>query len=238
MPSLHEQQRALHAAIVADRLPAGAGAREGVYRHAYRSRLAGALRTNYPVLASAVGDEVFEVVANAYARARPSRHFSIRWHGADLAAALPHPPSQDLARMEWALGVAFDAPDAAAFTEAEIARLPVESWSAIGLALHPSLQVIEMAFDVEPLWERVRAQGSGPSPPPVEHAHALFVWRRQLEAHWRTASLEEARALCLLHAHGSLEALCETLGDDGAQQAGAWFAGWVREEMLVAAGAA
>src|SRR5689334_22511223 len=88
MRSLAEEQRLLQRAIAGEgrRVPALAPhARLEVYRHAYGARLARALRSNYPALAKALGDEEFERVARAYVRACPSSHYSIRWHGAGLA---------------------------------------------------------------------------------------------------------------------------------------------------------
>ncbi|HSN20698.1 MAG TPA: putative DNA-binding domain-containing protein, partial [Usitatibacter sp.] len=115
MPSLHDAQRALQRAILADAPVAegmlSAGSRPGIYRHAYRARLAGALAANYPALAAALGAAAFRELAERYARMHPSRRYSIRWHGDRLAEALDDERLADLARMEWALGIAFDAPD-------------------------------------------------------------------------------------------------------------------------------
>ena len=89
MPSLRDQQAMLQGAILAPEENAPIlsrlhSPRIAVYRHGYRARLAGALRQNDPALARVMGDEAFETIAGEYARAFPSRTFSIRWHGADL----------------------------------------------------------------------------------------------------------------------------------------------------------
>ncbi|HXZ48069.1 MAG TPA: DNA-binding domain-containing protein [Usitatibacter sp.] len=237
MPSLREQQRLLQLAILAEERFAPQLAREesprlGVYRHGYRARLAGALRENYPALARAMGDEEFERVANDYARAHPSRHYSIRWHGHALAAFLAEGALADLARMEWALGIAFDAHDATSADAHWLARVPVDRWGELPLGLHPSVSVVPMRWAVEAGWQALRESEAGDVPPPREHPHVLLVWRKALEAHWRIATDAEGRALLGLRAGGTLQRACEASGEE-AGRVGEWFAGWVREGMLV-----
>ncbi len=238
MPSLLDEQRALQAAILAQEeyaplLERSFSPRLAIYRHAYRARLAGALRLNYPMLATLVGPEAFDRIAQDYAQANPSRNFSIRWHGADLATTLPDGPLAHLARMEWALAAAFDAADGPALEKDGLARVPVDEWPDLPLGLHPSVRVVSMGWAVEAQWEALRDEVALP-PPPEANAHALLAWRKQLQAHWRIASLEEGRALLALSARGTLQRVCETLGEEDAAQVGAWFATWVHEGMLVA----
>jgi hypothetical protein len=242
MRSLLEAQRAMQRAILTDDSDAppiapGALPRIGIYRYAYRARLANALRANYPALARMIGEEEFRTLAVAYARAHPSRHFSIRWHGHALAEHLPAGPLADLARMEWAIAEAFDAPDAAALDAERLAGVPVERWADLPLALHPSVEVLALQWAVEGPWERLRHDGDV-GPQEIERRqHALVVWRKNLDAHWRSSAAEEARALLALDAGGSLQHACEALGDEGAGEVGAWFAGWVREGLLTTASA-
>ena len=243
MPSLRDQQGALQAAILAVEeyaplLSKHHSPRLAIYRHAYRARLAGALRLNYPVLARTLGDAAFELVANDYARASPSRHFSIRWHGAGLHRILPDPALADLARMEWALGVAFDAADAAPLDGEFLARIPVAEWPGLRLGLHPSVSVLSMGWAVEGQWEAMRDDTVAAPEAPRAHAHALLVWRKDLRAHWRIASVAEGAALIALGARGTLQETCEALAEDDAVAIGAWFAGWTQGAMLVALGGA
>ena len=240
MPSLRDQQELLQAAILAVEENAPIVSRQrsprlAIYRHAYRARLAGALALNYPVLARVLGDAAFERLAEDYARAVPSRHFSIRWHGAELYRFLTDPALVDLARMEWALGTAFDAADAGPLDAGSLARIPVAEWPGLRLALHPSVSVLAMQWAVEAQWESMRAEDAHAAPAaPQAHAHALLVWRKDLQAHWRIASAAEGAALLALGARGTLQETCEALGEDDAPAVGAWFAGWIAEGMLMA----
>ncbi len=235
MRSLASEQRLLQRAILGQgrREPAlTPSSRLGVYRHAYPARLAGALRSNYPALARVLGDEEFERVAHAHGRARPSSHYSIRWHGAGLAERLPAPLA-DLARMEWALGLAFDARDAEPLTAERLAEVPVERWSTLPLGMHPSVSVLELQWAIEPHWQAMRGDAEVETAAPKRHDHALLAWRKALDACWRSCPLEEGRALVALHRRGSLAGACEEAGADQEHEIGAWFAGWVREGMLV-----
>lgn len=245
MRSLLEAQRAMQRAILTDDPDAPPLARErlpriGIYRYAYHARLANALRANYPALARLMGDEAFRTLAAGYARAHPSRHFSIRWHGHALAEYLPAGALADLARMEWAIAEAFDAPDGAVLDADRLAGVAVERWAELPLVLHPSAQVLALEWAVEGPWERLRHDGAA-NPREIENPrdierrpHALVVWRKRLDAHWRSAGADEARALLALDAGGSLQHACEAVGDEGADRVGAWFAGWVREGLLAA----
>ena len=240
MPSLRDQQGMLQAAILADEENAPILSRQhsprlAIYRHAYRARLAGALALNYPVLARVLGDEAFQRLAGEYAHAWPSRHFSIRWHGVELHRFLADPALADLARMEWALGAAFDATDAAPLDAGFLAQFPVAEWPGLRLALHPSVSVLPMRWAIEAQWQAMREDDVCAVPAaPQAHVHTLLAWRKDLQAHWRIASVAEGSALLALGARGTLQETCEALGEDDAADVGAWFAGWIHEGMLVA----
>ncbi len=135
--------------------------------------------------------------------------------------------------MEWALGLAFDARDAEPLTAGRLAAMPVERWSRLPIALHPSVSVLELQWAIEPHWQATRGNGEAQTAAPQRHEHALLAWRKGLEACWRSCSLVEGRALLALHRHGSLAGACEEAGAEREQEIGAWFAGWVREGMLV-----
>ena len=234
MPSLRDSYAALQAAILAPENPAWSGdpVRLGVYRNAYWSRLAGVLRVNYPVLAKMFEEDEFDSLAYEYATQYPSKSYSIRWHGRYLDRVIEDPGLAELARMEWALGTAFDAADARRVDMAYLQQHSVEAWSELPLGLHPSVQVLDMAYNIEAQWEAVkRDEAPGPFQP---KAHALLVWRKELQAHWRIASVEEGAALRALAKEGTLQAACEAVPEEVAGEVGTWFAIWVQEGMLAA----
>jgi hypothetical protein len=221
MPSLRDLQEEMRRHIVSPaRLP---DAGREVYRYAYGARLAGALASNYPVLAQRCGEGEFSELARAYIARYPSSHYNIRWYGAHLWRVLGGSYA-DLARMEWALGLAFDARDASPLSWSGLNALPVESWSELAIALHPSTHVLNLSWSAEKLWQGVEE--------PWPYVHDLLVWRKDLQAQWRIAGKDEALALRALRRFGTLQRACEALPETAAAQVGTWFAGWVQEGML------
>ncbi len=88
----------------------------GIYRNAYTLRLIKILRGDFDRLRRLVGDANFDRLAGAYLAANPSTSFSVRWVGAGLPEFLVthetgrrHPELVQLARLEWAQIMAFDA---------------------------------------------------------------------------------------------------------------------------------
>ena len=231
---LRERQQSLQAAIVAEGAAAGdAFPARGLatYRHAYRARLAGALRQGYPRLAAALGRTAFRALADRYAHEIPSRHYSIRWHGGALASRL-RGAEADLARMEWALGLAFDAADAPAVDAAAVEGMDAQALFELPLRLHPSTQVLSMSHAVGPWWSSLAAGGDRDARRVARRRHAMIAWRQDLEVKWRTATVEEGEALVALHDAGSLAGACGVLPESRLQPLGAWLACWLAEGLL------
>jgi hypothetical protein len=251
--SLADQQRAfaalLHAARPAAdtpllRSPAGQPTRVDIYHHAYRARLIDALRSNFPVLHRVLGDEGFADVALAYLADHPSRRPSIRWFGdalpawlADHPAALPHAALADLAAMEWALGLSFDAADAAPIAFAELAALPPARWPAVRFAAHPSVAMLDLAWAVEPIWQALTRDENASSEAPKPLDHRLLVWREDLATRWRSVEADEAQTLTACLVGEPFAALCEQAAAVHGDGAAAWVAGalrrWVDDGLLV-----
>ena len=225
MRSLRDLQEEMRDRILSPKRLLDAG--QDVYRHAYGARLAGALASNYPVLAQRCGGPEFASLARKYIARYPSSHYNIRWYGAYLWRLLGGSHA-NLARMEWALGLAFDARNEAPLTPSRLNDFPVEAWADLQIALHPSTHVLYMSWSAEKLWQGIAE--------PQPHIHDLFVWRKDLQAQWRVAGEDEALALRALRRYGTLQGACEVLTEGAAAQVGAWFAGWVQEEMLVLRG--
>jgi hypothetical protein len=251
--SLLAQQQAFAALLDADgpavdptllRANAGHPARLDVYHHAYRARLVEALRSNYPVLNRVLGDEAFRELALGYLVDHPSRRPSIRWFGDKLPAwaalhpqALPHPSLVDLAAMEWALGLSFDAADVAPLTFDELAALPAEDWPEARFAAHPSVTLLALRWAVEPTWRALTDDENASSAEPHEHAHTLLVWRQGLDTQWRSLDPEEARALAGCLGGEAFATLCEGAFATRGDAAPAWVASalrrWVDDGLLV-----
>lgn len=244
--SLAAQQRefaaALRAADVSDALGTllrptlqGIPARFDIYRNAYRSRLEAALKENYPVLFQVLGDEGFSELASAFLKNCPSRKPSIRWFGEELAdfvqqypEHLPHPALADLIRMEWALSIAFDSADAIPLVVEDLLGVAPETWPELRFSPHPSLQLLQLNWNIEPLWSAISADAESETEPPVESPHHLLVWRLDQQTQWRSSEECEARLLSACIEGEPFSRLCELATLDAGENAAAIAAGYLR----------
>lgn len=194
--------------------------RLAIYSEAYRLRLTDALAQNYPRLQQWLGAEVFDGIAHDYIRSHPSTRSSVRWFGdrlAELLAGHPACASQpwiaELARWEWAIASAFDAPDAEPVDERTIAAVAPEQWPAMRFALHGSTQLMLLHTNAAHIF---RALGESAVPPGGEsHEVPLqwLIWRARLVPRYRAIEADEASALRTVLAAGTFEQVCEALTD-------------------------
>lgn len=103
--------------------PAEAARRFAVYRNNVAVSLGQALGRRFPVIQRRVGDEFFAALARAYLAADPPRSPVLMEWGAGFADFLAGfrplagwPFMADVARIEWARGLAFHAADAPPWT--------------------------------------------------------------------------------------------------------------------------
>ena len=206
-----------------------------LYRHAYRIRLSAALGENYPLLQRVLGDEAFAALADGFITARPSRHPSIRWFGAELAdylaqdaTRLPHPALLDLARMEWALGTAFDGLDGPLLRVDDLLQIPPSAWPDLCFEPHPTLKLLPLQWSVEPLWTTLSQDPDGEAEPPVPLTHHLLVWRQETRTQWRSLGEEEAALLKACSDGRPFAEWCAAAEQQHGEQAAAVVAGYLR----------
>ncbi|GAA6142924.1 DNA-binding domain-containing protein [Hydrogenophaga sp. 5NK40-0174] len=260
---LREQQKAL-AALLTRKASATLGllaqpssghpVRLDVYQHAYTARLVEALRANYPALHGALGDERFASLALAYLNDHPSQRPSIRCFGHRLcewlahpanAGHLPHPAILDLARMEWAMSLAFDAEDVQALSFDDVASTPAAHWPDLRFALAPSVQLLTLQWAVEPVWHTLTADESAlehqeATSEPQALTHTLLVWRKGLATQWRSVDNDEALLLGACAGGTPFGAWCEqACAQQKGEEAALWVAQalrrWVDDGLLVEA---
>ncbi len=219
--------------------PQGLSARLSIYGSAYRQRLGEALKENYPILALVLGDDAFADLAAGYLQHYPSRKPSIRWFGDALEQyidtepdAVPHPALHDLIRMEWALGSAFDGEDAEPLQVADFVQLPAEAWSSLRFDLHPTLRLLALSWNVEPLWAALTADPQADTDAPEAFAHHLLIWRKEHQTQWRSVEPVEAHLLNAVQNGHTFGDLCELTHDFGtadcANDAATAVAGYLR----------
>lgn len=204
---------------------ADADERVGVYVYAYAARLVEAMGNDYLTLRFAAGDESFEQICRDYVMATPSIHRNVRWYGRGLAeflrAAAPWkdtPAFAEIAALDWAIGLSFDAADEACIIQADIAAIPFERWGEMILRLPQHVQRETFAWNVG---EVRRARDHAQSCPRLQRLDFAQTWiisRKDLEVHYRALEADEAAALDAIATGRPFEAMCEALCDWHAQE--------------------
>ena len=213
---LGRQKRVVREVQCASR--SGAVARMDVYARAYELRLLEVLRADFPALHVLAGDNVFEAVGRAYIHAHPSDSPNARWFGRRLDTFLARSNSfpqadamAEMARFEWAVGLAFDAPDQAALSLEQLATVSAERFSPATFLVHPSVQLLSLIWNVPAFWKAVESKVD---PSPVAAARApvqWVVWRPELTTYFRSLERDEKLALDAVVEGKSFASVCESL---------------------------
>lgn len=133
-----------------------------IYSGMYRLRMIEALEADYPALQAAVGHHTFHELVMEYARAYPSKHYSLNFFGDRMPEFLASAKAQprlkklglknlaflaDVARIEQALTVVFDLPESPRLDAGALAKLPPEAWADARIELIRPLQLHALAHD-------------------------------------------------------------------------------------------
>jgi hypothetical protein len=247
------QRQVMHALRATDAPPADwiagddaqATRRLHIYRHAYRARLAQVLADNFPMLARLVGDEWWRRLAGAYLDAHPAHRYSIRWFGEHLpewleTAALFDcgPALADLARLEWALGLVFDAHDDTPLSSEALARMPPAQWPDVRFRFGRSLARLSLRHRIGPTFHALQTNVEN-VPAPEAGAGEWLVWRKGRRPHFRSVDSEESMLLDLASQGEPFSVWCEAvaarseLGDAAARAVG-YLLRWFGEGIVIA----
>ncbi|HUB92256.1 MAG TPA: DNA-binding domain-containing protein [Dyella sp.] len=227
MTSLQALQQQMLQAVLAENPPAlsiirdngiaDARSRLAVYQHGYRVRLRDALQAEFTGLRSMAGRR-FGAMLDKYIAAHPSEHYNIRWYGAGLAAFLGYahpwrdqPQFADMARLDWAISVAFDAADETHANVADLSTVPPDAWPALRLSLQQNLHVLDCRCNADAF--RRAADHARPRPRlrHFEQARQILVWRKDTTVHYRRLDEDEWQVLGAAIRGESFAALCAGL---------------------------
>ena len=233
------------AAAVRDTKKADRATLLDVYRDGYALRLIEVLTNDYPGLMAMAGPADFDLLARAYIVAHPSRTASVRWFGRHLADFMARtapysnsPAAIEMARFEWLLGEAFDAPDHEPVTASALMALPPDAWETLQFTALPSLRRSTFAFDVPQAWQRRDEVEDGNLN--VERAAApvpWMIWRPEHVSQFRSLEIDEAAILDALVDGRPFPELCDALvthvgEDQAAARAAGLLRAWVEEGMI------
>ncbi|MCC7274567.1 MAG: putative DNA-binding domain-containing protein [Alphaproteobacteria bacterium] len=133
--------------------------RFAVYRNNVVAGLATALATRFPAVETIVGSEFFAAMAGVFVRRHPPRSPVMHEYGDAFPGFIEtFPPAAgltflpDVARLEWARGVAYHAADTAPIDPGVLTRLAPDALPGLRIALHPSLAAIASDHPIRTIW--------------------------------------------------------------------------------------
>jgi putative DNA-binding protein len=189
------------ASVIAPSRNLTAEERLSIYANAYYARLLECLADTFPVLARALGGEVFQSFAFEYLQQYPSRSYTLDRLGEDFprfldetrpdreaadpaVGAEPGEPAWpdfliDLARLEWAIAKVFDGPGVEGeplLAPADLEVLGPERFAVARLTPVPCLRLFAFRSPVNAYYSAARGAGEGeevPLPEPAPEHVAL-----------------------------------------------------------------
>ena len=217
-----------------------------IYRNAYRTVLVDALRATFPRTVGYVGESSFRAAAAHHLITVPPTSWSLDHAGKHFDRTLRdlfahNSEVAELAALEWAMHSVFVARDVEPLHAGGFARATADfderDWSDLRLDLVPH-EAVPCEVDLLAWWKT-------PDHAPRELADpkTAFVWRERERPVFVLVDLLEARALALVEAGASFEALCEMLmdampDDEAAALAGTFLANWLGRGWVAGTSAA
>lgn len=149
--------RALAGAIVGDTIAAEARLR--VYRHHVRHSLTAVLAATFPTVRALVGAEFFAGLSRAFLERDLPRQPVLSEYGAGFADFIAGfeptrglPYLADMARLDWALNVAFHSEPGATLDAAALGAIAPERLPSLRLTLAQGVQLLSSSFPLDRIW--------------------------------------------------------------------------------------
>ena len=190
-----------------------------VYRRGYGLRLVEALANDFPGLRQLLGEEEFANVAQGYLAAHPSRHPSLRWLGACLPDFLTTHACAlfaGMAQFDWAIALAFDAPDQPTASLPDLLSLPAEAWETFGLRFADCVSDVPADTSIAAL-RHALLRHEFDLPSATGQDISWLVWREGEEVQYRPMPEDERQAFRHMRAGGSFSDMCGLLASACAE---------------------
>lgn len=205
------ERRDLAALVAGDSI--AAEARLCVYRHHVFHSLTAALAATFPTVQALVGADFFRQLARAFVADNLPTQPVLAEYGADLPAfiatwqpARDLPYLADVARLDWLLNLAYQAPAQPGLDAAQLAAIPANRLPSLSLSLAPGAAVLRSAYPIDRIW-----RASQPNAAPEETVDlsagpsCLLALRGADDAGFVSLSLGEAAFLAAIGDAGTLE---------------------------------
>jgi len=216
--------------------------RVAIYADAHYARLLGVLQEDYAALRVLAGEAGFDRIARGYLADHPPRAFTLSLLGDALPDWIAAQRSlarrallADVARLERAMTVVFDAPRESVLSPGDLAALPPETWVDPKPRLIGALELLAFGHRANAI---VRATRHGEALPELGRARThTLVWRKD-HVVWRQ-DLEPAAyaVLAQLKAGASLAvavSAAERAPDARNLEArvASWFSSWAQDGLF------
>lgn len=221
--------------------------RLGAYVGGYPVRIHDALCEAFPALRHVVGQRAFGELAERYRPVVPAGGYSLADVGGNLAEfvsrddlGMRFPFAADLAGLEWAVRRAFHATLAPPLDPTPLASWGPDQWSRAALGFQPGVAVIASRWPILDVWHARETPVEEIDVDLVDRSQNAVVHRSGDRVVCRTAAAGEEVVLASLLDGAMLGETMERLeapvADDTAIEAGdvmGWFAGWMRDGLIV-----
>jgi hypothetical protein len=200
----------LMAAVAGDTIPAAA--RLSVYRHHVFESLGTALAATFPTVQALVGADFFRGLARAFVGHALPVQPVLTEYGADFPAfidgyeaARDLPYLADVARLDWALNLAFHARSGDRLQAADLSAVAAERLPSISIALAAGAVLVSSRYPLDRIWETSQPGAANETVDLNSGAANLLVLRRPDDAAFVSLSAGEAAFTAALTAGLSLE---------------------------------
>lgn len=205
-----------------------------IYADMFIGRQVDSLREDFPKLTALLDDD-FDILAEAYLREHPSRHHSLARLGEQLPRFLgtrgvERVDAGELAALEWARSEVFDEAEAESISSEGLRSLTPDRV----LTFIPALRALHPAHEVARVWQCLEDGQSVPRP--VRCPNTVIVWRKHYDVFHVRLNGDEAEAFARAAAGQPLASICEAFADQAepAEAAfraiGSWCAeGWLTQ---------
>jgi len=200
----------LVAAVAGDTIPAAA--RLSVYRHHVFESLGTALAATFPTVQALVGTDFFRGLARAFVGHALPVQPVLTEYGAEFpafvagyAAARDLPYLADVARLDWALNLAFHAPLGGRLKPEDLSALPMERLPSMSIALAAGAVLVSSRYPLDRIWETSQPGAANETVDLNSGAANLLVLRRLDDAAFVGLSEGEAAFVATLAEGMSLE---------------------------------
>jgi hypothetical protein len=200
----------LLASVVGDSIPAAARLR--IHRNHVLRSLGTALSATFPTVQALVGDEFFRSMARMFVAgdlplqpvlSEYGEGFPRFVEGYAPAGGLPY--LADIARLDWALNVAFHSPAEPRLTSADLASIPVEQLPARSVSLAPGAAVLRSIYPIDRIWAAAQPRASNETVDLEAGSSRLLILRHPDDAGFVSLSEGEASFLEALAGGHTLE---------------------------------